>query len=56
MTKLLMSPDEIEHAAIGHDAVRSFVPESHIPILKRAAQDHNKDFAVFYNKLSAMLE
>lgn len=51
----MAATDEVEHAAIGRDAVLSFVPEEHLPILKRAINDHDNDFAVFYNKLTAML-
>ncbi|GMH38085.1 hypothetical protein BSKO_05969 [Bryopsis sp. KO-2023] len=48
--------DEVEHAEIGHDAVLSFVPQNHMHIVKRAMHDHDKDFAVFYNKLASMIE
>mmetsp|Transcript_14649 Transcript_14649/g.48079 ORF Transcript_14649/g.48079 Transcript_14649/m.48079 type:complete len:328 (+) Transcript_14649:18-1001(+) len=47
---------EPEHAAIGHQAVTTFVPEAHLPILKRAIEDHDRDFAAFYNHLAELLE
>ncbi len=33
---------EAEHAAIGHDAVVTYVPASHEPILRRAMLDHDR--------------
>jgi hypothetical protein len=48
--------DEMEHAAIGHDAVTSFVPAEHEAVVARAMRDHDRDFAVFYNAISEMLE
>ncbi|GAB4824090.1 hypothetical protein N2152v2_011136 [Parachlorella kessleri] len=47
---------EAEHAAIGHDAVVTYVPAAHEPILRRAMLDHDRDFAAFYNTLADMLE
>ena len=47
---------EAEHAAIGHDAVLSFVPAEHEDTLRRALHDHDRDFSVFYNKLADMLQ
>lgn len=47
---------EAEHAAIGHDAVLSFVPADHEDTLRRAMHDHDRDFSVFYNKLADMLQ
>eukprot|EP00878_Enallax_costatus_P032746 GHUV01036010.1.p1 GENE.GHUV01036010.1~~GHUV01036010.1.p1 ORF type:complete len:261 (+),score=79.21 GHUV01036010.1:174-956(+) len=47
---------EAEHAAIGHNAVLNMVPTDHMPILRRAMQDHDRDFAVFYNRMAEMLE
>lgn len=47
---------EKEHAAIGHDAVLYFVPAAHEPVLRQAMQDHDRDFAVFYNRMADMLE
>ncbi|GAX76758.1 hypothetical protein CEUSTIGMA_g4205.t1 [Chlamydomonas eustigma] len=47
---------EAEHAAIGHNAVLNFVASEHTPILRKAMQDHDRDFAAFYNRLADMLE
>lgn len=47
---------EAEHAAIGHDAVLSFVPVEHEDTLRRAMHDHDRDFSAFYNKLADMLQ
>lgn len=47
---------EAEHAAIGHNAVVTYVPAGQEPILRRAMLDHDRDFAAFYNKLADMLE
>ena len=47
---------EAEHAAIGHNAVVSFVPEAHSPILAQAMRDHDRDMAAFYNKMADMIE
>ena len=46
----------MEHAALGHEAVRAFVPEQLAPTVRRAMRDHDRDFAVFYNAMAAMLE
>lgn len=46
----------MEHAALGHDAVRAFVPASRAPLLRAAMADHDRDFADFYNGLAALLE
>lgn len=48
--------DEVEHAAIGHEAVMAFVPEAQRDVLERAMRDHDRDFAVFYNGIAEMLE
>eukprot|EP00803_Ostreobium_quekettii_P000489 evm.model.scf_238EXC.1 EVM.evm.TU.scf_238EXC.1 scf_238EXC:2099-7356(+) len=48
--------DEKVHAEIGHDAVLSFVPAAHEATVLRAMRDHDRDFAVFYNKLASELE
>lgn len=47
---------EAEHAAIGHNAVLNMVPREHIPILQQAMADHDRDFAVFYNRMAELLE
>lgn len=47
---------EAEHAAIGHRAVAGFVPAQNCHIVQKAMQDHDRDFAVFYNRLADMLE
>lgn len=47
---------EAEHAALGHAAAASLVPASHQGILRRAMQDHDKDFSEFYNEMAIMLE
>lgn len=47
---------EAEHAAIGHNAVLNLVPREHIPILQQAMADHDRDFAVFYNRMAELLE
>ncbi|KAL4444936.1 hypothetical protein ABPG77_003986 [Micractinium sp. CCAP 211/92] len=47
---------EAEHAAIGHDAVVSFVPANQEGVLRRAIQDHDRDMAAFYNHLADLLE
>eukprot|EP00199_Chlamydomonas_sp_CCMP681_P002484 CAMPEP_0119108852 /NCGR_PEP_ID=MMETSP1180-20130426/15773_1 /TAXON_ID=3052 ORGANISM="Chlamydomonas cf sp, Strain CCMP681" /NCGR_SAMPLE_ID=MMETSP1180 /ASSEMBLY_ACC=CAM_ASM_000741 /LENGTH=330 /DNA_ID=CAMNT_0007094519 /DNA_START=13 /DNA_END=1005 /DNA_ORIENTATION=+ len=46
---------EAEHAAIGHAAVLNFVPAEHVPIMQQAMKDHDRDFAVFYNRMADML-
>jgi hypothetical protein len=46
---------EAEHAAIGHNAVLNLVPREHIPILPQAMADHDRDFAVFYNRMAELL-
>lgn len=48
--------DEVEHAAIGHEAVMAFVPQEQRAVLERAMLDHDRDFAVFYNGIAEMLE
>lgn len=47
---------EAEHAAIGHNAVLNLVPREHIPIVREAMADHDRDFAVFYNAMADLLE
>ena len=47
---------EAEHAAIGHAAVESLVNSCHVGLVKQAMQDHDRDFAEFYNALAGMLE
>uniref|UniRef100_A0A7S0WIL9 Uncharacterized protein n=1 Tax=Chlamydomonas leiostraca TaxID=1034604 RepID=A0A7S0WIL9_9CHLO len=47
---------EAEHAAIGHNAVLNFVPEAHVPVLRKAMRDHDRDMAAFYNHVASMLE
>lgn len=47
---------EAEHAAIGHAAVCGLVPAAHAGLLHDAAEDHDRDFAVFYDALAAALE
>lgn len=47
---------EAEHAAIGHNAVLNLVPREHIPIMQQAMADHDRDFAVFYNRMAELLE
>lgn len=47
---------EAEHAAIGHEAVVSFVPAAEEGVLRRAIQDHDRDMAAFYNHLADLLE
>lgn len=47
---------EAEHAAIGHSAVLNLVPESHLPVLRQAMADHDRDFAVFYNHVAQLIE
>jgi hypothetical protein len=47
---------EAEHAAIGHEAVVSFVPAAQEAVLRRAIQDHDRDMASFYNHLADLLE
>ena len=47
---------EAEHAAIGHDAVCTLVPAAHEGILRRAMQDHDRDFSAFYNRMADLLE
>ena len=46
---------EAEHAALGHAAVTGFVPAAAEATLARAMLDHDRDFAVFYNRLADML-
>eukprot|EP00775_Hariotina_reticulata_P005565 gene5565-5802_t len=46
---------EAEHAAIGHNAVLNLVPTEHIPILRKAMADHDRDFAAFYNRMADLL-
>ncbi|MEW5296772.1 MAG: hypothetical protein WDW38_007586 [Sanguina aurantia] len=47
---------EAEHAAIGHNAVVNFVEAEHMPILRKAMGDHDRDFAAFYNRIADLLE
>lgn len=47
---------EAEHAAIGHDAVATLAPAAHEGVLRRAMQDHDRDFSAFYNKMADLLE
>lgn len=47
---------EAEHAAIGHEAVVSFVPAEAEAVLRRAIRDHDRDMAAFYNGLADMLQ
>lgn len=47
---------EAEHAAIGHQAVVGFVPASHTGIVQQAMQDHDRDFALFYNAMADLLQ
>lgn len=47
---------EPEHADIGHTAVATFAPESHMDIVRKGMMDHDRDFAVFYQTLTEMLE
>ncbi|PNH01422.1 hypothetical protein TSOC_012698 [Tetrabaena socialis] len=47
---------EAEHAAIGHNAVLNLVPSAHLPILRAAMADHDRDFAAFYNHVADLLE
>lgn len=47
---------EAEHAAIGHDAVATFVPAAHEGILRRAMLDHDRDFSAFYNRMADLLQ
>jgi hypothetical protein len=48
--------DEMEHAAIGHEAALVFVPEEHAGVIERAMLDHDSDFALFYNNMADLLE
>ena len=47
---------EAEHAAIGHNAVLNIVPTEHASILRAAMADHDRDFAVFYNRMAELME
>eukprot|EP01026_Neomeris_dumetosa_P056019 TRINITY_DN5114_c0_g1_i1.p2 TRINITY_DN5114_c0_g1~~TRINITY_DN5114_c0_g1_i1.p2 ORF type:complete len:307 (-),score=48.43 TRINITY_DN5114_c0_g1_i1:161-1081(-) len=47
---------EAEHAAIGHNAVVSFVDSDMESTLRGAMLDHDRDFAAFYNTLADMLQ
>jgi hypothetical protein len=47
---------EAEHAAIGHNAVATFVPAGLESVLRRAMLDHDRDFSVFYNRMADLLE
>lgn len=47
---------EKEHADIGHRAVALFVPSSHEAAVRQAMEDHDRDFAVYYNHLASVLE
>ncbi len=49
-------PGEAEHAAIGHNAVLNVVPAAHRDTMRRAMADHDRDFAVFYNRMADLLE
>ncbi|GFR50020.1 hypothetical protein Agub_g12170 [Astrephomene gubernaculifera] len=46
---------EAEHAAIGHSAVLSLVPEAQVGVVRQAMRDHDRDFAAFYNHLADLL-
>ena len=47
---------EKEHADIGHEAVTVFVPAAHAEVVKKAMEDHDRDFAAYYNELARILE
>lgn len=47
---------EEEHAAIGHEAVTVFVPESHAAHVRQAMRDHDRDFAIYYNALADLID
>lgn len=47
--------DEQAHACIGHEAVTSFVPAELQETIARAMRDHDRDFARFYDALTALL-
>ncbi|KXZ50812.1 hypothetical protein GPECTOR_15g498 [Gonium pectorale] len=47
---------EAEHAAIGHNAVLNMVPSEHVPLLRSAMADHDRDFAAFYNHVADLIE
>eukprot|EP01025_Chloroclados_australasicus_P060897 TRINITY_DN7888_c0_g1_i1.p1 TRINITY_DN7888_c0_g1~~TRINITY_DN7888_c0_g1_i1.p1 ORF type:complete len:336 (+),score=39.54 TRINITY_DN7888_c0_g1_i1:486-1493(+) len=47
--------DEMEHAALGHAAVVALVPEELKDTVQRAMDDHDRDFAAFYNALADKL-
>lgn len=47
---------EAEHAAIGHAATAALVDAPRAFLLRAAMQDHDKDFARFYNALADVLE
>ena len=47
---------EKEHADIGHRAVTIFVPADHAGVVHKALQDHDRDFATYYNELARILE
>lgn len=47
---------EKEHAEIGHRAVSVFVPQAHARIVQRAMEDHDRDFAAYYNQLARLIE
>lgn len=48
--------DEKEHAEIGHEAVLSFVPKGEMQLVQEAMNDHDRDFATFYNHLTTLLK
>ena len=47
---------EKEHADIGHEAVAVFAPAGHSDIVRKAMEDHDRDFAAYYTTLAKMLE
>jgi hypothetical protein len=36
--------------------VLNIVPTEHVPILRKAMADHDRDFAVFYNRMAELME
>ena len=46
---------EKEHASLGHDAVVAMVGERHVPLLRKAMADHDREFAAYYDFLTSLL-
>jgi len=47
---------ESGHAEIGHKSAAAVVPNHHLEIMRQGMRDHDRDFALFNNRLAELLE